>query len=318
MRGSQNFQILAVTCVALSSISSAYGDSFGLGSNRFEIDFIDVGHIGNAPAPTGNPSAAGSVDYVYRMAKHEVSRSAIIKASRLGGLDLTLADMSLHAGNGDEQPATGVSWFEAARFVNWLNESSGHVPAYQFTSDGEFRAWQDGDAGFDSNNPFRDHRSKYFLPSTDEWFKAAYYDPRLERYHVFPTGSDSPPQSVPHGDAPDSAVYIRPFFSGPAAVTRAGGLSPFGTMGQGGNVFEWEESSADLLNDGRDDLRGVRGGDWFDSFMHSSFRFEFLPSTEKHNLGFRVASVPEPHSFGSMVLGMLGMLLHRRPSRLTE
>ena len=38
-------------------------------------------------------------------------------------------------------PATGISWNEAARFVNWLNVSQGHPVAYKFHS-------QPGDPGY--------------------------------------------------------------------------------------------------------------------------------------------------------------------------
>ena len=48
-------------------------------------------------------------------------------------------------------------------------------------------------------------------------------------------------------------------------ITLAGGLSPYGTMGQGGNVYEWEETDFDLVNDSSSSARGVRGGGWGNS-----------------------------------------------------
>ena len=64
---------------------------------------------------------------------------------------------------------------------------------------------------------------------------------------------------------PGSAVYNgvepgRP--AGPADVDMAGGLSPYGTMGQDGNVYEWSESAFDGSNDLPDESHVIRGGYW--------------------------------------------------------
>ena len=63
-----------------------------------------------------------------------------------------------------------------------------------------------------------------------------------------------------------SAVYNGGAVTNPAAVTFAGGLSPYGTMGQGGNVFEWNESAFDGTNSLSSENRAVRGGAWFSPF----------------------------------------------------
>ena len=101
-------------------------------------------------------------------------------------------------------PAAGVTWNEAARFANWLNTSEGFPPAYKFATqprDAGYRVnenillWETGDPGFDATNPFRNNLARYVLPSVDEWFKAAYYDPNANDgaggYWKYPTGSDS-------------------------------------------------------------------------------------------------------------------------------
>ena len=43
-----------------------------------------------------------------------------------------------NGGNGPNKPAAGISWLEAAKFVNWLNKSTGHTPAYKFGAGGAF------------------------------------------------------------------------------------------------------------------------------------------------------------------------------------
>ena len=67
-------------------------------------------------------------------------------------------------------------WSEAARFVNWLSTSQGYDAAYKFTTGGgndNIALWTSGDSGYNAANPFRNSNAYYFLPSEDEWYKAA-------------------------------------------------------------------------------------------------------------------------------------------------
>ena len=116
------------------------------------------------------------------------------------------------------------------------------------------------------------------------------------------------------GTAPGSAVYSQSFATGPAEVTQAGGLSPYGTMGQGGNVDEWEETEFDLTNDSAIAIRGFRGGNWDRSaaFLLSSNRFSVNPNAEDNILGFRVASVPEPSAAALLFMGGVVTILRCR------
>ncbi|KKK48920.1 hypothetical protein LCGC14_3140280, partial [marine sediment metagenome] len=235
--------VAALTVVTLASVARA--DTFGTGGNQFTIDFVDIGNPNNTADDTGSPNPAGTVPYVYRMGKYEISRDMITKANTEGSLGITLYDMTPYGGNQADHPATGVSWNEAARFVNWLNTSEGLTPAYKFAvqpgGDGynanvNIELWQPGDLGYNSENFFRNDLAAYFLPSVDEWYKAAYNDPS-GNYFNYPTGYDTLPDSVPSGTNEDTAVYDHATAKGPADITLAGGLSPYGTMGQGGNVW---------------------------------------------------------------------------------
>ena len=78
--------------------------------------------------------------------------------------------------------------------------------------------------------------------------------------HDYANGSNTRPTAVASGTTANTAVYNGQ--SGPADVDQAGGLSPYGVMGLGGNVFEWEESSFDLANSSGSSSRGIRGGGW--------------------------------------------------------
>ena len=263
-------QFAWLTFVLMASLAAApaRANTFGSGANTFDIDFVTIGNPGNTADTTGTPNPAGAVSYVYAMGKYEISRDMITKANNVGNLMITLADMTSYNGNGANKPATGVSWNEAARFVNWLNTSTGSRPAYKFAlqpgevgynANANIELWTISDAGYNPNNLYRNSLATYFLPSVDEWYKAAYYDPANGVYYDYPTSSDNEPSAVASGTAAGTAVYFGQL--GPADIMQSGRLSPFGTMGQGGNVWEWEETDRDLVNGPLgSSSRGLRGG----------------------------------------------------------
>lgn len=312
------YVISAGLAVILLDTSSSYtrGDSFGIGANRFELDFVLVDQPGNPDDTTGAPDAVGGVDYSYRIAKYETPEEAIRKAnaaSEQAGnpLGITLDD------RGPQKPATGVSWYEAARFVNWLNEEKGRPAAYRFDASGVFQLWTDVDPGYDPANPFRNSLADYFLPSVDEWYKAAYYDPIVGGYWDYPTGSDDVPMPVASGTDPGTAVWNQT--SGRADVALAGGQSPFGTVGQGGNVNEWNEGPFEGVLDSLPDpdVRALRGGtsglSSTGSSMSSQAGVDRLASRESSANGFRIASrVPEPSACILLLLTSFGSLYQRR------
>ncbi len=331
--------IALLASTAYVSPSQAGIVTFGTGANQFQMEFVTIGNPGNAADTTGNPTPAGAVGYTYDIGKFEVSRELITKynaAAENAARKITLKDMSTLGGNGLNKPATGVTWNEAARFVNWLNTSTGSQAAYKFTSDGvndSIALWNPGDTGYNSSNPFRNSLATYVLPTYNEWYKAAYYDPNANgstgTYWKYPTGSNTAPTSVASGTAANTAVYDWGFSDiGPADVTQAGGLSPYGVMGMGGNVYELEESPYDLPNYNPHTARGFRGGAWNYTpyWMLSSTRTDYGPENEYDpfgNNGFRVASlspssppVPEP---STLVIGTLfglgGLLAKRRMKR---
>ena len=147
-----------------SHFNCAVADTFGRGENTFEIEFVTIGDPGNSDDLDNSPNSyrgrpespipVGGVDYVYRMGKYEISREQVEKANVNGDLGITLFDMSEYDANGPGYPATGITSFDAARFANWLNTSSGHNVAYKF-EEGQFQLWGPSDAGYDTENPFR-------------------------------------------------------------------------------------------------------------------------------------------------------------------
>ena len=300
-------KLLLLSLLALvyqSASAQLVTESFGSGANAFTMDFVTIGNPNNAPDTTGIPNPAGSVAYIYNLGKYEVSRDMIDKANAAGSLGITMYDMTVsYGGNGVNRPATGISWYEAATYVNWLNTSTGGTAAYKFVG-GTFQLWSPTDAGYNANNKFRNSNAKFWLPSTDEWYKAAYGNPNGS-WSNFPNGSDSVP----------TVGYT----FGPPDITSAGELSAFGTMGQGGGVWEWNETAYDGTNDTAGENRVLRGGSWQDNgiyrdalYLRSENPLNGLGNLAGYVFGFRVAMIPEPSSLSLLVIGGVVVALGRR------
>jgi formylglycine-generating enzyme required for sulfatase activity len=270
-------------------------DTFGSGSNQFSIDFVAIGNSGNSNDTTGY----GGVPYEYRIGKYAISENQMDAAASNGLNGMRPGDWT------GDQPASVMTWYQAAAFVNWLNTSKGYPPAYNLNfTNGVWSmelwsttperngnvAWTNG-----GTNLYRNANCTYFLPSENEWYKAAYYDPKKNGfsggYWLYPTGSDTAPTPVWYGTNSGTAVYDG---RGGAPVFQAGGLSPYGTMGQGGNVWEWLESAYDGKNDSLEKTRVTRvGWGWYGEFyLDSSGRNASLPDGADRWLGFRVARRP--------------------------
>jgi formylglycine-generating enzyme required for sulfatase activity len=305
------FVAVLFAVITLSIQPSAQADTFGTSGNEFTIDFVNIGNTGNAADTT----TYGAVPYEYRASIYEISQNDITKATASG-----MANVTAGAWTGN-QPAANISWYEAAAFVNFLNTNSGKTAAYDLAWDGSAwsmtlqsssNAWTAG-----GTNLYRNKDAYYFLPSENEWYKAAYYNPGGSNYFLYPTGSDTAPTAVASGTNAGTAVYNGGAVTNPTAVTLAGGLSPYGTMGQGGNVWEWNESAFDGSNSLSSEGRAVRGGFWSDSEfgLRSSFRNGFGPAVEGSDGGFRVASVPEPSTYALLAMTAAGALWMARRRR---
>lgn len=298
--------------LAASSRAQNLLETFGSGANQFSIEFVTVGNPGNAADTTGAPNPAGAVNYTYRIGKYEISRNFAQMGITAGNLGLTYSSASIAAG-----PVIGFSWNEAARFVNWLNTSKGYQAAYKFTTNGyndNITLWGAGE--YNGNNQFRHKDAVYFLPSIDEWYKAAYYDPTrnsgLGGYWDYANQSNGLPTAVTGGTAAGTAVYGQSSFT-PASVTNAGGLSFYGTMAQNGNAWDLLETAKDGINNDPAESRGIRGGkvSYGSGLAANDYPFGNLPTQESSDVTFRVAMVPEPSAAALLGLGAGGVFALR-------
>ena len=163
------------------------------------------------------------------------------------------------------------------------------------------------------------------LPSSNEWYKAAYYSPNyggsgVAGYYAYATQSDTAPGNTIGSTANQANWYTGSRFS----VTQSGSYianqnyltdvgafsgseSFYGTFDQSGNVYQWNDLDG-LASSGSS--RGLRGGNWDDGYpfyLSSSFSDSGDPSSEDYYSGFRLASpvaVPEPSTW---VMGLAGI-----------
>ncbi len=280
--------IFVAAMVANAAGVAAQADAITHGGTTINMAFVNVGNAGNAADNTGY----GAVGYNYRIGKYEVS------AGQWAAVLAAAPGVGNAAYWGGSQPAAGISWYEAAKFCNWLTTGDVNKGVYDTAT------W----AIMDHQTAGATYGTAYFIPTLNEWYKAAYYDPAKAGgagYWDYPTGSDSAPTAVYEGTSPGTAVYVNWLApTTPANVDNCGGLSPYGTMGQGGNVWEWNESSVSVY-------RGVRGGgingDF--NFLLASFRDSRIGTTESYSIGFRVASVPEPgNMLTTAMIAVIGLI----------
>ena len=314
--------ILLVMMLSLS-VSSVKGVTFGSGANTFSLDFTDTLSGSSNPTPSqttatqtqGTLDGFGIVNYDYQMGKHEITQSQF-DAYRSS---VSLGANPYWATNGANRPANQTSWFEAAQFVNWLNTSEGHQAAYQMSDSvidiggSTFDAWDSSVAANGGTNLYRHKDAVYFLPSEDEWVKAAYWNGSEIQEYAIGAGVDAPSYDELTGSnyrihgvyAVGSPDYLWDVGSGGEEIN--------GTFNMMGNVWEWSESAWGATY-GDTAYRSLRGGYFYynSGTLSASYRDYDSPNYEISVIGFRVASVPEPCTLAILAIGGVTAIRRRR------
>ncbi len=335
----------AATCVAASTL---LGLCIGLSNSAqaVTINTVPVGNPGNAADTTGY----GAVGYDYRIGTTEVTNTQYVEflnakaasdslglyntnmgSSARGGITRsgsgTLVDPYAYTtkANMGDKPVNYVDWYDSIRFANWLNNGQGTGN----TETGAYTLLGGTEVPSNGQSISRNVGATWFLPSEDEWYKAAYYQPATEggdadNYWLYPTASNTAPtvataDSV--GNISNPGTNVANYLSGAdwnsqngnlTTVGSAGPLSNsfYGTADQGGNVWEWNEA----VTYSTIFARGWRGGAFFDvadNLQSSARLINGYPTSEFFRTGFRVATVPEPSTAVLAILGLAAVLLFR-------
>lgn len=299
-----------------------------------QMDTVRIGDKGNDRDPR---TGYGSVSYDYNIGTYEVTASQytaflnakartddhglynlmmdgssgckIHRSGTSGSYTYTVADDYVN------KPVNQVGFWDACRFTNWLSNGQGAGD----TETGTYNLA--GYVGTDGSTITRNQNWKWAVPTSNEWYKAAYYKGGSTNtgYWLYATQSDSAPDNkVLSVDPGNSANYIING-SGLWHPTKVGEFenseSAYGTYDQAGNVCEWNEAMRHVA--AGDIYRGIAGGcctSEHPSELQSSAISSWIQSTDEENwVGFRVVqSVPEPSAIIALVSGLFGMLGLRR------
>lgn len=248
----------------------AVAESFEIG--RYELTNADYADFLNAVARVSDPY------FLYETSMGDGLFGGIRRRTETGGYVYAAKP------GWAERPATYLNWYRLARLANWLHFGRPNTGESRFgTTEGDaahgaydtrhFTA-PDSDVVVREELPAgRNPGARYFLPTEDEWFKAAHYDPDRpggRPYWTYPVRTDEPPDNRPPPGGANSVNHVVEHFciGMPFVLTEVGAfqaaMSYFGTQDQGGNVWEWTESWR--VPKGADDWRAseparvLRGG----------------------------------------------------------
>lgn len=347
--------------IAVLFVTSAHADIDPVSG----IDFVTVGAVGNAAWPgNGTPERAvgrGSVGYEYKIGKFEVTSAQWVEFfnaayDRAAGDSIPflsrpefwggISTTPIHTENPNARrwtttpqtamlPTGDISWRIAAIYCNWLN--NGKATNREAFLNGAYDVSTFGYQG----TVFTDQLThspgaRYWVPTWDEWLKAAHYDPAKQNgdgslggWWQYPNTSDVAPAYGPPG-VRVSTTFPGPDPNGPLAQSNAGwnqlhfpGFSPFniqlgaypevtspwGLLDVSGATREWTEEAV-LVSGIWPIGRVFENSAWDSAEAPLSDRIGpregDFPSLSTYDLGFRIASsVPSP---GISALG-LGLIL---------
>ena len=196
----------------------------------------------------------------------------------------------------ENQPVRYVSFYDGLRLCNWMANGQGSAS----TETGSYDMAE-------GNWVTRSSTATWVLPTEDEWYKAAYYDPVNDVYYDYPNGSDAEPAEPTDGTTTREMNFgDDPYWQGNQFYTSVGettGQSPYGVYDMGGNVQEWTET----FSAGGGDYRVTRGGMFVSSASALSYSGQAMydPSVEGAYEGLRLAYIiPEPSTFVLLLSGI--------------
>jgi formylglycine-generating enzyme required for sulfatase activity len=187
-------------------------------------------------------------------------------------------------------PVTYVSWFDAARYANWMaNGKPNGLQGVTTTEDGAYSLGATP-AARNAINPNTGAPPVFWLLNESEWYTSAYLKADGSAIWTYPTQSNTAPDSS--GTIPSNFANFGGVFGETTPVGFFDQSSgPFGTFDQAGNVREWTET---LDTSSVNSMRIIRGGSWADpaNAMRADESHIADPNLEDDKTGFRIGGAP--------------------------
>lgn len=330
---------------------------------NYGFQFATITHSGNAPTTVSNfqiPQSVGRVDYAYRMATTEVTNAQwvtflntyvplafpgqAVTTQEITGAFPQFAGFN-QQGNAQyavstsraNRPVNEIGWRYAARFVNWLHNGM-RTDAAATLADFEDGAYDTSTFGsaprpdvpeinYMTDQQRRSEGALFWIPSFDEWVKAAYWDPNKNGpgqpgYWQYPITSDTAP--ILGDPAFGGQTNTGPFPPGQPRPVDVGSYpnvqSPWGLLDISGGVREYLEDTGIggyVMYPSAGFGRREAGSSAFDSLPTSSS--DRLQYSREANLsghpvrGLRIASaIPSSGGASVALIGLLGCAPRRR------
>lgn len=299
--------LLLAAMLAIGSSQAAFS------GEKVAFEWQTIGNPGNAADLNG----FGAVAETFQLAKREVTNRQYAQFLNAKAVDdaLLLYSSSMGSGFGgitrsgtpgnssynpiagrEDMPVNYVSYYDTLRFANWMHNGQGD-------GDTESGAYElEGNSAVPSNGDTvrRNPDSLFFLPTEDEWYKAAYHNASglsEADYYQYPFRSDeittcsAPPGSTNHANCAREVSDLVAVGSYPSSI------GPYGTLDQGGNAWEWNVGFV------AENLPVMRGGGFYigPNTLSSSWRDQWAGIGEFSFAGFRLAA---SERVGKSILGV--------------
>jgi sulfatase modifying factor 1 len=169
-----------------------------------------VSDVGN---PNDTATGLGGINYAYNIGKYEVTvgqyaafLNAVAAADPYGlyntsmATNLNIAGIARSGSIGSyaysvigpsNHPVTYVSWGDAARFANWINNGQPIGSEGNSTTEDGAYTLNGATSSGELMGITRNAGAKWFIPTENEWYKAAYFQP------------------APQGETPTATGHIR-------------------------------------------------------------------------------------------------------------